>query len=127
MGARTGPPGVKLALDHHYSPAIARLLRDSGHDVIAISERGWEAEDDDPLLELCAGEQRALLTNNVSDFAVIDQQWRVQGRSHQGLIFTSDTKWPRNRNTIGRYVDALSALLEAHPKPNDFADRVHWL
>lgn len=44
----------------------------------------------EPLLGLCAANGRALLTNNVADLAVIVRQWQAQGRSHHGLIFTSD-------------------------------------
>lgn len=118
---------MRLALDHHYSPAIARRLRELHHDVVAAVERGWEAEDDEPLLVLCAGEQRALLTNNVADFAVIARRWHAEGRVRSGLVFTSDASLPRHRDTIGRYVEALAALMAANPHDEAFLDRVHWL
>jgi hypothetical protein len=125
MGTRAGPNRVKLALDNHYSPLIARRLRERGFDVVAAVEVGWEAEDDEPLLGLCKGKNRCLLTNNVGDFAVIARAWQSEGRSHAGLIFTSDGGWPRSRETIGRYVDALAELMTAHPA--GFAERIHWL
>jgi hypothetical protein len=118
---------VRLALDHHYSTQIATRLRERGHDVIAAVERGWESEDDETLLELCEKETRALLTNNVGDFVVIARRWATQGRRHGGLIFTSDASMPRGRDTIGRYVDSLVALLSANPAETGFIDRVHWL
>jgi Domain of unknown function (DUF5615) len=127
MGARAGSARVKLALDHHYSPLIARLLRERGCDVVAAVEVGWQAEDDEPLLMLCTSDERCLLTNNVGDFAVIARAWQAEGRVHAGLIFTSDASWPRNRDTVGRYVDALVELITAHAGPNGFVDRVHWL
>ena len=118
---------MRLALDHHYSPLIAAGLRARGHAAIAVIEAGWEAEDDEPLLTLCLGDRRALLTNNVADFAVIARRWQSEGRSHHGLIFTSDASLPRTCDNIGRYVEGLDVLLHDHPDANSFVDRSHWL
>jgi hypothetical protein len=118
---------VKLALDHHYSPRIAEGLRDRGHDAVAAIEAGWEAEDDEPLLVLCADDERALLTNNVADFAVIGRRWHTEGRTHRGLIFSSDASLPRTRDNIGRYVDVLDALMRDNSGADAFIDRTHWL
>jgi len=118
---------VRFALDHHYSPLIAVGLRDRGHDVRAVSELGWQSEDDLPLLAQCSGEGLALVTNNVGDFAVIAQRWADEGRVHAGLIFTSDAQWPRRRDMIGRFVDALDMLLAGNTGTKDLAGCIHWL
>ena len=118
---------MRLALDHHYSPTIAVLLRERGHDAVAAVERGWQAEDDEALLGLCSADERALLTNNVADFTVLARRWQAQGRAHAGLVFTSDASMPRVRGTIGVYVEALDVLLAAHPARDALADRVWWL
>jgi predicted oxidoreductase len=118
---------MKLALDHHYPTAIAEQLRCSGHDAVAAVERHWHREPDEALLALCATEQRTLVTNNVGDFMTIIRAWAVQGRSHAGLIFTSDASLPRTRATIGTYVKLLDAFLDDHPTSDGFVDRVHWL
>ena len=86
---------------------------------------GASSEDDEPLLALCETDGRALVTNNVADFTVIARRWATQGRCHAGLMFASDARMPRSRDTIGRYVEALNALLEANPAENAFTDRVH--
>lgn len=118
---------MKLALDHHYSPAIAQELRTKAHDVVVASEKGWESDDDETLLESCHRERRALLTNNVGDFAVISRQWLAEGRAHHGLIFTSDASMPRSRGSIGRYVAALEELFDANPGDDALVDRIVWL
>jgi hypothetical protein len=118
---------VRLALDHHYSDQIAIQLRRRHYDVVAAIERGWQQEDDESLLSLCAAEERALLTNNVADFTVIARRWALEGRPHAGLIFTSDASMPRSRQTIGVYVTALQALLRANTADDAFVDRMHWL
>jgi hypothetical protein len=118
---------VKLALDHHYSPRIAENLRERGHDAVAAIEAGWQAEDDEPLLMLCAGDERALLTNNVADFAVIGRRWHTEGRTHPGLIFSSDASLPRTRDNIGRYVDIIDALMRDNSGADAFVDRTHRL
>jgi len=127
MGAPAERARVKLALDHHYSTAIAEELRARRHDAVAAIERGWEAEADESLLTLCAEELRALVTNNVADFTILARRWAVEGRQHSGLIFTSDSSMPRSRKAIGRYVDLLDRLANANPGDGDFIDRVHWL
>jgi hypothetical protein len=127
VGTPTTRLGVKLVLDHHYSPAIAAQLRADGHDVVAAIEMGWETESDESLLILCQSEQRALLTNNVADFVSIIRRWALEGRSHSGLIFTSDTSLPRGRSTIGMYVALLEELLDSNVRGDAFVDRVHWL
>lgn len=116
---------MKLALDAHYSPKIAALLRDRGHDVVALIERGWHADPDDLVLEHCRREKRALLTNNIADLILVARAWAAEGRSHAGIICTSDATHPRNRRTIGRYVEALGKLLHEHRA--GFADRILWL
>lgn len=118
---------MKLALDNHYSPEIAAKLRERSHGVIAAIERGWQAEDDEPLLELCVEEQRALMSNNVADFTEIARRWAAEGRRHCGLIFTSDASMPRGRDTIGRFVEAIDELFRTISDGDAFDDRVHWL
>jgi hypothetical protein len=118
---------VRLLLDHHYSSAIAGQLRSQGHDVQTALERGWQAEEDETLLALCAAEERTLLTNNVADFAVIARRWAATGRQHAGLIFTSDRSLPRGRNTIGRFVSCLNDLLSENLADAALAGQVRWL
>ena len=118
---------MRLLLDHHYSPRIAEGLRALHFDAVTAAELGWETEPDERLLEWCAAERTVLMTNNVVDFAPLVRRWSAEGRSHSGLVFTSDSRLPRRRDTIGRYVELLVPVFEFHPDRDDFVDLVHWL
>lgn len=106
---------------------IAESLRDKGHDAIAIIERGWQLESDESLLSLCRQENRALMTNNVSDFMPIHRLWQAQDLRHAGLILTSDKSLPRTRAGIGACILALETLFATHPATNALADQMLWL
>jgi predicted nuclease of predicted toxin-antitoxin system len=119
---------VKLCLDEHYSPQIAEALRRAGHDVTSVKERPELVSlSDDDLLATMQAEQRALLTENVADFAPLIATRGANGQSHHGIVYTSNSSMPRSKETIGIYVRALTELLEAHPADDDFVDTVHWL
>lgn len=118
---------MRLALDHHYSTRIAVALREQGHDAFAAVERGWELLDDAEILAACVDERRALLTNNVADFAVLARKWAVEARPHHGLVFTSDAALPRAMGTIGRYVAAIEHLMTANGEDDALVDQVVWL
>ena len=119
---------MRLLLDEQYSREIAEQLRERGHDVTAVKEHPeLEGIDDEPLLRQARDDRRALLTNNVRDFAPLARQWAAGGEDHAGLIFTSDESMPRSRNTIGLYVERLSELLHANPDDDAFRNRVEWL
>lgn len=119
---------MRLLLDEQYSPTIAQRLRSKDLDVVAVVERvdliGLE---DEALLRVATAERRALLTNNARHFTPNAREWAASGRTHHGLLFTSDARLPRSRETIGIYVERLAALLEAEPADEGLRDQVRWL
>ena len=119
---------MRLLLDEHYSREIAAQLRERGHDVTAVKEdAALEGLDDEPLLNVARDQGRALLTNDVSDFATLTREWAGRGESHAGVVYTSDDSMPRSRNTVGLYVERLAKLLDEHPEDEAFRDRTGWL
>jgi hypothetical protein len=119
---------VKLLLDEHYSPEIARQLRTRDHDVVAVAERAdLVGLSDDELLRRMAQERRAIMTNNVKDFMPLASRAAVATDDHYGLLFTSDSSMPRRERTIGRFVDALDGFLRRHEGEESYRNRVQWL
>jgi predicted nuclease of predicted toxin-antitoxin system len=119
---------VRLVLDEHFSPEIARQLRNRGHDAVAARERTEvHGLADADLLALATAERRALVTENVADFVELHRTSILTRRAHFGIIFTSPRQFPRTRRAIGRMVRALGALLAANPSDGALADQTWWL
>jgi hypothetical protein len=119
---------VKLLLDEHYSPEIARQLRTRGHDVLAVAERAdLIGLGDDEFLARMAKERRAILTNNVKDFMPLANRAAAASDRHDGLLFTSDRSMPRRSDAIGRFVDALDGFLQRHKDEERYGNQVRWL
>jgi len=118
---------LRLLLDEHFSPEIARQLRDRGHDVIAARERVAGGRSDRNLLALAVLERRAIVTENVGDFVELHRAAIITGTAHFGIIFTSQREFPRTRRATGRMVHALEALLVVHPQTDALRDQTWWL
>jgi predicted nuclease of predicted toxin-antitoxin system len=118
---------VKLLLDEHYADDIAAQLRAAGHDAVTVCERALKGTDDESLLVLAVSEGRALLTNNARDFLPLVGRWAASGDDHCGVLLTSDSSMPHAKNTIGRYVEVLSALMTANPDARALLNQVRWL
>ena len=119
---------MRLCLDEHYPPQIAVELRKLGHDVISVAERTELVSlSDADLLAAMHADRRALVTENVVDFAPLARQLAAAGEHHHGLVFTSPRSLPRSRRTIGIYVKALAALLDRFPARDALVDLAEWL
>jgi hypothetical protein len=119
---------VKLVLDEHVPSAIARELRVRGHDVItAVDLFTGRDRGDEVLLEAALAAGRAIVTSDVGDFAHLHRVAVLSGRGHAGLVFFSQRRFPTTARGIGRLVDALDALLVAHPGEGELASQCVWL
>ncbi len=119
---------MRLLLDEHYSPEIARQLRARGHEVVAVAERAdLVGLSDEELLRRMAQEQRAIMTNNVKDFVPLTSRALLEGSDHYGLLLTSDKSMPRRNDAIGRVVDALDTFLQCHKAEDSCCNQVRWL
>jgi hypothetical protein len=106
---------LKLLLDEHLSPEIARQLRERGHDVIAVGERAdLRGRPDRVHFASLPGERRAIVTRDLADFRPLLAEELRRGGKTSGLVCVPG-RFPLNRDGIGRLVRALDSLLLANP------------
>ncbi len=108
----------RLLLDEMISPAVARELRARGHDVEAVAERiDLVAASDDEVLRAAASTARAVVTVDISDFAVLDRDWRSQSLTHAGILFVPSVEFPQDGNFVGALVMSLDAAAAEQQLP----------
>jgi hypothetical protein len=119
---------MRLLLEEHYSPEIARRLRARAHDVAAVAERADRVGlSDEELAQRMAQEERTIMTNNVKDFVPLANRAAVNREDHYGLLLTSDKSMPRRLDAIGHVVDALHDFLTRHQAKESCRNQVQWL
>ena len=118
---------MKLLLDEMHAPAAAAQLIDQGWDVTAVAGsanlRGMPDED---LLAVAARQRRAIVTENIANFSILNNHWTAEGQDHSGIIFTSPSRFHRASLAYpGNLITALDTLL------TDFRDQgsswIWWL
>jgi predicted nuclease of predicted toxin-antitoxin system len=116
---------VKALLDEQLAPHIAVLLREAGHDVVAVAERAELVGcSDRVILEAASTEGRAVVTNNVKDFRPLAAERLARGKMHAGLILLPSTR-TRSRATIGLLAIAIEQVLHDHP--NGLSGSERWI
>ena len=117
---------MKLLLDEHLSPRVARVLRERGHDVVAVAERpGLVGLEDHQIWSIAITEDRAVVTDDVRDYSVLARLTAAAGDAHPGLVLVASGTFPPRRDGIGRLADALDRL--ATTNRAGLGGRVTWL
>lgn len=113
---------MKLLLDEMYSDVIAVELRARGHDAVSVREitPALAGAPDEEILRSAAASERTLVTENVRDYLPLETALLAEGGHHQGIMYTTDRRFPRgDAQTVGRLVLALDALLADSPHLRD--------
>jgi predicted nuclease of predicted toxin-antitoxin system len=119
---------VRLLLDEMLSPAIARELREQGHDILAAAGHPGRAALSGPeAMTLARTERRAVVTSNLRDYRPLHADAITPGGpGHFGMIFMPGT-YRRTRQDTGRIIVALEAKLTEYPGDEDLANGECWL
>jgi predicted nuclease of predicted toxin-antitoxin system len=114
---------VRWLLDEMLPPRAAELLRDLGHDAVAVLDLGLAATADEIVYERAVRERRIMVTENFADYAIILRERQVLGRECVPVVFVRRVDLPR-RGALARHLVArLVAWAEANPDP---AVGLHW-
>lgn len=106
---------MRALLDEQLSPQIAVLLRQAGHDVVAVADLdALGGRSDRIVLEVASRERRAVVTNNIKDFRPLAAEWLAQGRTHGGLILLRSSR-TRSRNVVSALTVAVEQVLRENP------------
>lgn len=111
---------MRLLLDAHVSgPSVGSRLEAEGHDVRALDqEPELEGLDDDAVLALATGDERVLVTHNVSDFPRILRDWASEERSHAGVILV----YGIDHAEFDLVARGIERWLGRRPSPDDWTD-----
>lgn len=119
---------LRLLLDEHHDPEVARRLRDLGYDVIAVAERDdLRGRPDPEIFAVATTEGRAVVTENVRDFMALVRRAAERDERHPGVIFTAPSRYPRIPSARDALVSALTSLLDGYAPADALRDTVVWL
>ncbi|HEY7952702.1 MAG TPA: DUF5615 family PIN-like protein [Solirubrobacteraceae bacterium] len=114
---------MRLLLDEHFSPEIARQLRARGHDVIAVKEHPELIGRSDRVHFAAMPEQRrAIVTQDLGDFRPLLGQAMRAGTKTYGLVCVP-ARVSLSRGAVGQLVMSLEQLLRAYPRDEDLLNR----
>ena len=104
---------IRLYIDEDVSNELAVALRDRGFVAESATDAGLLNADDDKQLAHAASHNMALLTYNVKDYLALGRQYAKEGRSHSGIVVSSDQYSRRQFGTLLRLVLGLLNVLSA--------------
>jgi hypothetical protein len=87
--------------------------------VVATQETDLLSAPDDVQLADAVSEQRAILTFNIGDFAILLEQYMAEGKAHWGIILS-------NREPIGELLRRIRRLLNT-ASADELKNQVRWL
>ena len=99
-------------IDEMFPIAAAVLLRDTyGHDAVHVAEAGLRAAEDAHVASVARGEGRAVVTENVADFAA---------ERDVVLVFVLKKNLPAGGGQAAALAKVLNRWAQEHPEPDLF-------
>src|SRR5271155_480545 len=95
-----------------YSPRLAEALRAAGVDVWTVVELGLAGSSDPEVFAAAIVDARALLTENVADFARISAEHVSTGQHHPGVLIALSSRFSRRAAGIESLVAAVRDIAD---------------
>lgn len=96
-------------IDEMFPAAVALLLRETyGHDAVHVAEIGLRAADDAQVAAAARAQDRAVVTENVADFAA---------ERDVVLVFVLKKNLPAGGGQAAALAKSLDHWAQAHPEP----------
>lgn len=92
---------MRFLVDAMYGPKVASLLRDAGHDAVHVAESGMQAATDEDLLTLATAQKRTVVTENASDFLLLDARIAA-GIEVTPVVIVLTSSLPRGAGPMSR-------------------------
>lgn len=119
---------MRLLLDEMYPAHLARALRERAMDVTGVDERDpLKGLADEELLVIAAREERAIVSENVSDFMRLYGEWAAAGRDHAGVVIALSSRFSRTPAGYETLVTALAELCSERSDRDPLRNAVHFL
>lgn len=120
---------LKLLLDEHISPRVAKGLRQHNPGIVVFSMKEWEqgaflGQTDALFLQVAAVQNLTLVTYDCRTIPSLLKMIAEQGRSHAGVIFVDEKTIAACH--IGALVRALTTLFQEQQRWN-WTNRVQFL
>ncbi|MGH3275215.1 MAG: DUF5615 family PIN-like protein [Streptosporangiaceae bacterium] len=101
---------MRILLDEMYSNKLAQALRHGGVDAATVAELGLAGRSDVDVFAAAVDQGYAVLTDNVSDFALISGEHIAAGRHHFGVLIALSSRFSRRPTGYGALVTAVTAM-----------------
>jgi predicted nuclease of predicted toxin-antitoxin system len=103
---------LTLLLDEMYSVRLAEALRAADVDVCTVVELGLAGSSDPEVFAAAIADGRALLTENVADFARISADHVSAGQHHPGVLIALSSRFSRRAAGIEPLATAVRDIAE---------------
>jgi predicted nuclease of predicted toxin-antitoxin system len=108
---------VRWLIAEMLPPATAAELRRLGHDAVHVNDARLAGHSDPLVFDRAVTEGRVVVTENVTDYAVLLDQRLRSDQPAVPVVFVRKADLPRRGALATRLAARLHAWTEAHPEP----------